>query len=672
MPSDAKPMTAQQSGDDVNSESIATSTTGSSFSVLKPQQHQQVLKCPECAFMCLSNNQMCRHIFMTCHTLVPCAQCNTRLVCWGFAPGVKKLFEKGRRDNILLEEVRLETAEKHFDSTQHQNFDIPSKDSFLLPGPPEAYGLQPAATKADPSLDPTAMKFRCPDCANVISTWTQMTRHLDATRHSLARCAECQLTLKCYGPAQPQRHEKMTGHRGMIGIFRQKADYSTNVHPRRRCFNPQYRCVCGISYLHPLHLADHLTTVHKITPFNEVTCQECGVEGDVVTMLAHMAQNELHVEYDINGLEEEDFVVRLPGHLVEDPAAGATAAVVAGSSSTTSGTTPTALLGNQPLSTAVNGAESTYRILYQCPDCCFIFTSWVRMEEHLLKARHGIAFCLECRRHLRPCVRDDHMMLTGHKNIAGQHMTRREYEVLVNLDDPDYKSMMDVPEANDENMSTTRLVYQCPVPSCLCAFATLSRLEEHMQFSRHGSVVCPECMMEISVLDHHEFHHHQHPLPAIPSYLARITSDDDFVVCATEAELQTHFPHEFERCGCCNKSIHKNVMEWHKSSTLCAAASTPIESLWEQPSMVSGNNGANSGSMQSHHASAANQLGSMSSPPSSLVSSAGQPQQSVPYPLGRQMMASGAIEAPQGVIGAIQSAPQHQQAFLMTFPNGQQ
>lgn len=557
-----------------------------------------VLKCPECDFVCLSNNQMCRHIYLTCHTLVPCQHCATKLVCWGFAPGVKKLFEKGRRDNVLLETVALDTAEKHFEATQHQNNHVPTKDAFVVPGPPEAHGLQPQLPKPDPAADPTAARFRCPDCANVISTWTQMTRHLDATKHSLARCAECALPLKCYGPAQPQRHEKMTGHRGLVGIFRQKADYMVAAGGRAspwaasHTHTRQYRCYCGVSFLHPLHIAEHLINVHRSESFKDCACQECGVEGDVATMLQHMDTHEAHNEFDIPGLDEEEYLVRLPRGTQpciimpsSDTAAAPTSPFHTDRDATVSFSTPQPVSSSTPSASgapSASSASSSHRILYQCPDCWYLFSSWVRIEDHLTKSKHGLAFCRDCGKHLRPRIRGDHTSTTGHRNLVGVHLSRRDYEVLVNIEDPGLKAQIDAPPAFDANVaSESRMVYQCPLPSCRAVFTSYAKFEDHMIGSRHGSVTCDVCFVECNVVDAAALREHEHPL-TIPAHLASIQCAEDCSVVTSNAELIELFPDVFARCTQCHHAVPCALMSRHEGSAVCVAAAAKLDKIgWE-------------------------------------------------------------------------------------------
>lgn len=534
-----------------------------------PQQAPiQVLKCPDCNFACTSNNQMCRHVYQTCHTLVTCTQCNVRLVCWGFAPGVKKLFDKGRKDGVLLEDFVLDTAEKHFETTQHSNSHVLSKDSFIVPGPPEAYGLLPSQPRQDPTLDPAAVRFRCPDCANVISTWTQMTRHLDATKHSLACCAECGVALKCYGPAQPQRHEKMTGHRGILGTFRQKGDYAMHPHwdgyytTNSRWQTPQYRCFCGISFLHSLHLAEHLVKAHEAPSFGTCSCQECGMEGTVAEMLIHMAQNETHNEIDIPELHAECYLHT--GTCGRYPNEHVASNIVQGADGT-----------SQPSTTDGNAAASNYRILYQCPDCLVICTSWVRLEEHLIRLKHGLSFCVQCDRFLRPRGRsENHTATSGHKNIVGEHMSRRDYEVLVNMDDPALVRSIEPEHFNDP--VRTRVVFQCPVPDCRRVYPALSQLNDHLVATRHATMNCPECFALVSALDDGGFKGHAHPME-VPDYLEHITSHEDLVVLATDDQLISVFGSEYSKCDNCNRAVPTVDLERHTKGSQCVATAKVLD-----------------------------------------------------------------------------------------------
>jgi hypothetical protein len=527
---------------------------------------------------------MCRHIFQTCHTLVTCSQCNVRLISWGFSPGVKKLFDKARKDGVLLEDFALDTAEKHFESTQHQNSNVPAKENFVVQGPPEAFGLRPVAPRPDPLNDPSGVRFRCPDCANVISTWTQMTRHLDATKHSLAHCAECNLTLKCYGPAQPQRHEKMTGHRGIVGVFRQKMDYALHPAPGGqaglytscgRWQTPQYRCFCMVSFLHPLYLAEHLVNAHGAAAFPHPTCLECGTEGSVQDMIAHMHNNETHAEFDIPELHADDYLVTAcVGCFAHDNSVTPSTTVVVGQHDSAP---------NQSTEGGMVSLVSTaHRILYQCPDCLVIFTSWFRLEEHLVQTKHGLCFCITCNRYLKPRGgSDSHTAITGHANIVREHLSRRDYEVLVNLDDPAIAPTIEPVMADTEPpAASTQIVFQCPMPSCLAVFSTQSRLEDHFASSRHGTVSCPECFEDVTVLDSGGITGHPHHIE-VPEYLSRITCADDLLALTTDEQLVTHFEQEFGMCSECRRAVPHSNMDRHVKSAQCTAAAAPLDAaVW--------------------------------------------------------------------------------------------
>ena len=488
-----------------------------------------------CDFKCTSNNQMCRHIFLTGHSLVNCTQCEVKLVCWGFAPGVVKLFHKGFKDSVIVEPVIIETSEGHAESSGHVNMHAYLKDHFVLPGTAELYGIVPNT----PPVSSDSTKFRCPDCAAIAPTWTQMTKHLDTTKHGLAQCADCDVGLKCYGPSQPQRHEKLSGHRALRGIFRQKCDYDI-ARTGGPTAVPQYKCFCGVTLLSQLHIADHLTDVHKFE--SSVSCTKCRTEGAPSEFLQHRAVcPEPVLLVDVHEFDVNQLLVRLPTVRLND----------------------------------YDPAGKEFKILYQCPVCCYLFSTWSSTHRHLLKQQHALNYCRECQMILAPSSSSsssssgitspgpthhpfgamfEHTRLTGHRDIVGQHFRQEDFEVLVDCRNAELVKLLDSDAAFSDSLRSQLIMYQCPIDDCLDMFMTAGDLEHHVNETGHGVVHCDECDLDVSML-YDGIASHEHTLNDVPPALAQssLSLGEDFRVLASEDDILQYYSNKFVRCAVCSQ-----------------------------------------------------------------------------------------------------------------------
>ncbi len=498
-----------------------------------------VLGCPDCSFLCTSNNQMCRHMFLTCHGLHQCTQCTARLICWAFAPGVQKLFVRAKKDGVLVEAPVFETAEKHQERTGHVNLHIPGKDRYVKPGVPEDYGLTITRT---PAVEPTInSRYCCPDCQKAITTWTQMTKHLDNTKHSLCRCAECDVPVKCYGMSQPLRHEKLTGHRGLIGIFRMKPDYLLTARgiPAVKQFGCQD---CGVGFLHPLHIMSHLSEKHRIT-FPPTKCAECGYAH---ASLSEMCQHRLssgHESFtyqDGAAIDVEHYALTLP-----EPA---------------------------PVLESINSGQS--RILYQCPTCFFVGTTWNRFERHLYATKHTLSFCSQCNSFVPPKVNSndvEHRITAAHTGVFGEQLARTDYEVLLDVGNEDHCELIHSGLQASGPIVDGRVVYQCPLDDCRAIFPDSGALERHFTATRHGLIQCKCCDAEFSIVQEQWRTHDFEPEEVPPCVLTMQRTDDDCRVWVEDSTLLKYYGELFTECPSCKFVVEKLKLPSHQGSPRCNA-----------------------------------------------------------------------------------------------------
>ncbi|KAG5474273.1 hypothetical protein LSCM1_03052 [Leishmania martiniquensis] len=292
-------------------------------------QSRRPLGCVECNFKCNTGNEMSRHIYATRHGTVKCPLCDTYIVPRGFFASLTKLIERHRDRQSSAPEASVSPplsssssggagpltsiAITHDHCIGLPDFKSYEKADFELPGSAQDYNLlgefssnlQDHNTSAalvpcgSDNAGSSRSPFRCMECLNLCGTWTKATKHMDKSGHTLPLCVQCLTRLRCFGPQRPVKHEESTGHCGFYGVFYTRRDYLCEVQAPRYAYNYsnsytglstlQYKCVCGISFLHPLHLAEHLRRVHHATSIpNEAVCRRCEAHGTLEEMMVHL------------------------------------------------------------------------------------------------------------------------------------------------------------------------------------------------------------------------------------------------------------------------------------------------------------------------------------------------------------------------------------------------
>lgn len=609
--------------------------------------------CKECSFKCCSMNQLCRHMHTTRHCIVQCPVCNEYIVPFYFHTIMSKLTRRPRSSVQMVRPTSeasgtagvgqpvLESSHPLFpvgDEEMQQSYgnDVPpitymdsyshakcpgsttlrpfERNDFVVRGRPEDFGLTPVVKTDALSLRSTvpsehivatgdaSSPFRCMECLARIATWTQLTRHIETTGHTLPLCIVCFQALKCFGMARPQQHEIRFGHSGFYGVYYMRKDYTKELQHQWSSYTsennftglsmPQYRCVCGVTFLHPVSLAYHLRTVHHATCVsNDATCHQCGFSGTLEAMVEHMRvpcgnppvtatapppfieqvlpsttsngpPPRIIEVHGFSGTQFLQYRPLLPPYTTSDPS----------------------LIGESYFGS--NGAEqeevererrsapSVYTVLYQCRECFFIFTSWEKMVHHIQVTGHCRTYCVTCRTFLptllqfsststRSGARDEgvaaqiaaqtsadpmirstslteHLRhLSKHGNIIGYPTSPETLEVLVDLSTTAYTKFIDpVPEALEGGGVA---VYQCPgeKANCFEVFLSYGSFIEHVMKTGHASLSssssCPcsgSCGLEEDA-------------KLIPSALPMIT----YRVKFKDSQLCDHF--NFQRCEFC-------------------------------------------------------------------------------------------------------------------------
>ena len=563
-----------------------------------------VLGCVECSFRCESNNQLSRHMSITMHGLSRCThpRCSVRLVCSAFVQGVNKFLSRARRERGL-DYLSVDTPEHHRELTDHCNSVVYEREHFVMVLQPGDQ-LQPSGPDSTAPVIGSGCRFTCPECQVTRSTWSQMTRHLDTSQHAVSICAKCSAVLRCYGASQPTRHERVCAHYGVKGAYYAKMDLVER--PRGEPSVPQWHCdVCGITFLTAIHMAEHLIDCHNATatppsgagaehttnasvgseghreaaPGTDAmevsstameptastsaatlfSCQQCG-EGfaSVFEALQHrrnklvqfQSHNDFLMPQVIDVLVRGFRVKRLPRY---------------------------PLLGYAPPGAVKRGA-----ILYQCPECCRIFTSWARLEQHLFSTKHSLPFCRECGVvHKLRSGEDDHVGSTqtskgGHSAVYGEQRTKLDYEVLVDIDDAELMTQIDdkAPQPSEYDPHDAELfIYQCPISTCCKPFMRQLELERHMEDTGHGIVQCGTCSEKLDVL-HDDVYFHEHEVPGLSEDMAefRTKRANGCRVVLREAALLAYFPNDFKKCEECSSPVPDADVTTHRGSLACRAA----------------------------------------------------------------------------------------------------
>ena len=516
---------------------------------------EMVLRCLECSFFCRSNNQMARHISLTMHCVRKCDHCTVRLVCFTFAQGVNKFLGRARKDRCLAEAFTVDTPEHHREFSGHDNFPFAfHKDRFigqLKPGeelPPERASV-PAANGTG-TQDP---QFICPDCQFTAATWSQMTKHLDTTHHASSVCAKCSVILRCYGCAQPLRHEKFAQHRSLTGPFYSKLDFAIG-HPKEPVV-PQWYCeMCDLTFIHKLHIAEHLIDCHncRLPPGSfsyYIECKDCQTRFSSLGAAIDHRREKLHHDFELP--PEASFIDAYQvKHLRRYP----------------------------PLGSAAPGTTKHGAIFFQCPVCCRIFTSWARLEQHLFSTKHSLPFCRDCGTiHKLRALNEDHSSLqASHRAVCGAQTAKLNYEVLVDVDDAELMKQIDdkAPQPSEYDPHDAELfIYQCPISTCCKPFMRQLELERHMEDTGHGIVQCGTCSEKLDVL-HDDVYFHEHEVPGLSEDMAefRTKRANGCRVVLREAALLAYFPNDFKKCEECSSPVPDADVTTHRGSLACRAA----------------------------------------------------------------------------------------------------
>ncbi|CCW62428.1 unnamed protein product [Phytomonas sp. EM1] len=577
--------------------------------------HDTVLGCPACSFLCCSMNQMCRHICETLHGLVKCPLCDTYIVGRAFRASINKILKANKAKEIKAgvsgtgaatassTDALLQTrspilaidVSTHSHLALYPDIRINEKDAFKRPGRPEDYGLEPVkktdaaslryaasthqSTQAvclssqDDTFSASKVTFRCMGCYFCYDTWTKMTKHLEHSTHTLPRCAQCNRLFICFGPWRPNKHEEITEHLGFWGFFNNKKNYLLenqgpshyNIHNKFTGFCIlQYTCVCGITFTHPVHLAEHLRSVHHVDCIkDEAVCKTCNVRLTLRDMILHL-RAPAEKKQDPESIEERNLEETNPIQTalqeISDFTSNEHDTECGGEAFSAN-----PFLAHRPLIQPIEqsilglpseGKEPFYIVVYQCWECFYLFTSWKRMVNHIIATKHCLSFCVECKEYLRPAMNASKLSkktnlighlehIQKHKNIIGPPVTPDSLEVLIDASENSVPGMFD-PLHGRVSLSLGAddaiiFCYQCPghKVNCYEVFLYYGDLVEHLITTGHGRHPENPDLLEA-------------PMPMV-TYRAKFTV----------IQLVKHFG--FVKCAYCKRPFPQKRLQVHEA-----------------------------------------------------------------------------------------------------------
>lgn len=486
---------------------------------------RQSLRCVECGFRCDTGNEMARHMYSTRHGARKCPSCDTYIVPRGFFASLRKHIDRQRERERAAAAVTggagsgpavpslssLATAASevgpltsvatitHAHCASIPGFRCYEKADFEVHESVSHLGGSMQGTETCGELVTTAGSesgsrprppFRCMECLNPCDTWTKATKHMDKSGHTLPYCVQCTTRLRCFGPQRPMKHEENTGHRGYYGIFYTRQDYMSASQEPRTAYNYgnsytglstlQYKCVCGISFLHPVHLAEHLRRVHHVECIlDEAVCRHCGLHTSLANMMEHL-QNPCWEVPKPAPNTESSFTV------TETSASSPMLSTVRSPTLTSPKSPP------EPLQEADEAAGAEAEI--ENPDAA---------ATHLIEVVgfSGAPF-LQWRPILPPMSEEDVRLMDEAYVMSGN---------IERYNTGDAKSaaglQLVVPGPGTGQTDASRkpsyvVLYQCR--ECLFIFSTWEKMVNHIQFTGHCSTYCCECNMDLPQLLSHQ------------------------------------------------------------------------------------------------------------------------------------------------------------------------
>lgn len=539
-------------------------------------QPKNYYRCCDCEFECHSAKELAHHILLTCHCMLVA---NNRT----FVPrGLQDEIKEQRGDHFYVP-AALEIPVQ-VDIIPHLSEGLLTQDAIN-------------ARSIDELMTATSEVYQCPSCLKVVESQKSLLAHLYESGHCVMHCWECikegRTTVLSFGEGSYgcslMDHMKGTrqegpAHISILGVYRKvetfiQGDDKVSFVPNQfKC--PE--CQETVSFTSRLTLAIHLLEHHPVYMTehgytDSARCLDCGFKRPLRKMLDHSFE------------EPEHSIVAIGGKSIE---------------------VPMVKKGND-LMTKVNDYHRCVP-LFQCPVCYRLLETWEQMHEHIKTTTHTLPHCLECGQQLPYDFEAVIDHLSKEPCCLGSGLTHRlyhskRYQVIADASDPDVFRLMQEAVKGDAvfeqsvlhewnaRLNGIKMVYQCPLRTCLKVFSGAGELCEHLRSSKHGLTTCPHqgCNMTLRVWEGAlKTHEHEIILP-LKHHLINKNHIEDYVVWFQVNDLLDYFPSYFTRCDKCELIIDV-VSRRHEQSGECAVAQH-----WRQLK-VSGASHAPKGALNPH------------------------------------------------------------------------
>jgi uncharacterized C2H2 Zn-finger protein len=237
-----------------------------------------------------------------------------------------------------------------------------------------------------------------------------------------------------------------------------------------------------------------------------------------------------------------------------------------------------------------NETKRRARLLYQCPECFYIFSSWSQWEHHVRVTKHSQPYCVECNKILGRFASEGtgHTLQTGHTRVLGVQPTKETHLRLIDTTITRYHDFIDNPDAQAAYYpgDPMQAVYQCPLAECGAVFTDVQDLDAHADSSGHGVLVCDICHETVRIHDG-TIPRHPHAIPNLPCELWFLRDpSESCLVEMRESVLLAYYSEQFARCPECTLVLSKEQLEAHRRTDACVAVRGLRAAAWEHHERV--------------------------------------------------------------------------------------
>jgi hypothetical protein len=408
-------------------------------------------------------------------------------------------------------------------------------------------------------------RYQCRECNLVAFEWLQLKHHLEQRQHCVMRCEDCNEALDWdpASPNSPQNHARAHAlendgtsrklHVGIRGVYRDHTDFvATDSAPVLR---RQYSLGTGkdmVTYPHKLFHAFALFVIRGQQAVNIdaerssaapvtatcINCRDC-VRAPLLDACLHFLRQG-HDAFIVKHYPEQ--LHAMPREFEQPP--------------------PPPVL------------------MYQCPTCFALRDTWQGLTDHMHYNWHGSVACSACKQRIPAGIAVEHFkrgrcaelnayhcggaLLTPQRTLVAVDVTDRHQVELIGQSD----ELIEPCYAQDNNC---RIVYQCPLETCLRAYGNTEVVKAHLHTSKHGVYTCnvAGCNQQMCVWEE-DFHRHPHPIE-IPEggHLQGKRHLRDFYTMVMDRDALKMWPNNFRLCNHCEMVVEPEEVPRHYNEGEC-------------------------------------------------------------------------------------------------------